>query len=74
MGGELVASSLRFDDAENTRRMGGYAVTNFSAEYALPPHWTLLARLDNAFDKRYELAADYRTARASAFAGARFRF
>ena len=73
-GGELVASSLRFDDAANTRRMGGYAVTNVNVEYALPPHWTLGARLDNVFDKHYELAADYRTAGASAFAGARFRF
>ena len=63
----------RFDDAANTRRMGGYAIANLLAEYALVPSWTLFARIDNAFDKRYELAADYNSARASVFAGVRYQ-
>jgi vitamin B12 transporter len=72
LGAELVASSARFDDAENTRRMGGYALTNLSAEYALAAGWTLFARLTNVFDKRYELAADYNTPGAAVFAGVRY--
>ena len=64
----------RFDDAENTRRMGGYAVANFTADYALGGGWTLFARLTNAFDKHYELAADFNTAGASVLDGVRFQY
>ena len=74
LGMQLSASSARFDDAANTRRMGGYAVVNFTAEYALVPRWTLFGQLNNAFDKRYELAADYDTAHASVFGGVRLRY
>ena len=61
-------------DAANTRRMGGYALVNLTADYALGRGWTLFARLNNAFDKRYELAADYNTAGANVFAGIRYRY
>ena len=74
VGAELVASSARFDDAANTRRMGGYALVNFTADYALAPGWTLFARLDNVLDKHYELVADYNTAGASVFAGVRYAY
>jgi vitamin B12 transporter len=74
VGAEIGASSARFDDAANTRRMGGYALVNLTADYTLAPGWTLFARLDNALDKHYELAADYNTPGASLFAGARYRY
>jgi vitamin B12 transporter len=74
IGAELIASSQRFDDAANARRMGAYAIVNLTADYALGRGWTLFARLDNAFDKRYELAADYNTAGANVFAGVRYRY
>ena len=74
IGAELIASSARFDDAANTRRMGGYAIVNVTADYELGRGWTLFVRLDNALDKRYELAADYNTAGANAFAGVRYRY
>ena len=74
VGAEFVASSARFDDAANTRRMGGYALVNFTADYVLAPGWTLFARLDNVLDKHYELAADYNTAGASVFAGVRYGY
>jgi vitamin B12 transporter len=71
---ELGASSARFDDAANTRRMGGYALLNVLIEWPFETHWTAFARLDNLLDKHYELAADYRTAGASLFAGVRWRY
>lgn len=74
LGAELSASSARFDDAANTRRMGGYALVNLTADYALAPGWILFARVDNALDKHYELAADYNTPGASVFAGVRYRY
>ena len=74
MTAELTAASARFDDAADTRRMGGYALLNVAGEYPLAPRWTLFARLDNVLDKRYELAADFNTAGTSVLAGVRFRY
>jgi vitamin B12 transporter len=71
-GAELVAASARFDDAANTRHMGGYALVNVTANYALTKHWSLTLRADNVFDKHYELAAGYNTAGASVFGGVRY--
>jgi vitamin B12 transporter len=74
IGAEVVASSARFDDAANTRRMGGYALLNLTAEYRFGNRWTIFARLDNALDKHYELAADFNTARANVFVGVRWLY
>ena len=71
-GAEVVAASARYDDAANTRRMGGYALVNLTASYALSRQWALTVRADNVFDKRYELAAGYNTAGASIFGGVRY--
>lgn len=73
VGAEWQASSERFDDAANTLRLGGYAVTNLTLDYAFAKAWTLVVRANNVFDKRYELAADYATERANVFVGVRLR-
>lgn len=58
-GAQMQWSASRFDDAANTRELGGYALWSLSASKPLARDWKLLARLDNAFDKRYETAATY---------------
>jgi vitamin B12 transporter len=73
-GVQVVASSARYDDAADTRRMGGYAIVNLNANYALAPRWTLFAIAGNIFNKHYELSADYNTIGANLFAGVRYRF
>jgi vitamin B12 transporter len=74
LGVQVIASSARYEDPANTRKMGGYAVVNFNAEYALAPQWALFAIVGNAFDKNYELAADYNTPGSNVFAGVRYRY
>ena len=71
VGVELIGSSLRYDDAANRVRMGGYTLVNLTAEWALPQGITLFARAGNVFDKRYELAAGFATGGATLFAGVR---
>jgi vitamin B12 transporter len=71
VGVELIASSQRYDDPANLLKMGGYAVVNLTAEWAVTRGVTLFARADNVFDKNYELAAGYATAGAAVFAGVR---
>jgi len=73
VGVEFVASSLRYDDAENTRKLGGYGIVNLTAEWPFAKGWSLLLRGNNVFDKNYELAADYSTGGAQFFAGVRWQ-
>jgi vitamin B12 transporter len=74
LGAQLAAVSARFDDAADTRRMGGYALVNLTAQYIAATNWTLFAIAGNVFNKNYETAADYNTMGANIFAGVRYRY
>lgn len=80
-GVELKLVGTRYDDPHwqtgiNQVRMGGYALTNLFAEYALAKNWQLFARVDNLFDKNYDIARSasvvYGTPGLTAFAGIRY--
>jgi vitamin B12 transporter len=71
VGVELIASSLRYDDPANLLKMGGYAVVNVTAEWAVARGVTLFARADTVFDWNYARAAGYATGGATVFAGVR---
>lgn len=64
-GTEVRASGARYDDLANTRRLGGYTVVNLYGSYAIDADWSLFARAENIFDRRYELARSSRTNYAS---------
>lgn len=70
--GEWQLVGKRYDDAANISKLGGYSLVNVIADYRLDKDWTLFARANNVFDKRYETAKDYATAGASLFVGVRF--
>lgn len=72
LGAELQASGSRFDDAANANRLGGYGLLNLYTTWRVAPDWSLLLRLDNALDKRYDLARNYGTAERSWFAALRY--
>jgi vitamin B12 transporter len=71
-GAELQASGTRFDDAANASRLGGYGLLNLYTTWRVMRDWSLLLRLDNALDKRHELARNYGTAGRSWFAALRY--
>ena len=73
VGLEVVASSHRYDDAENLRRLAGYTIVNITAEWPLRNGITLFARGDNIFDRDYTLAYGFATPGAQAFAGVRWQ-
>ena len=50
LGAEVVASSYRYDNAENTRRLAGYGILNLTAEWDVAKGWTVFARANNVFD------------------------
>jgi hypothetical protein len=74
LGIEIVGSSLRYDDAANQVKMGGYGTINLTAEWAVGNGVTLFARADNVLDKNYELASGFARSGATVFAGVRARF
>ncbi len=73
LGAEVIASSYRYDDAANARRLAGYGVLNLTLEWQMAKGWTAFARADNVFGRDYQLSADFSTGGATLFAGLRWR-
>ena len=73
VGAEFVASSLRYDDLANTRKMGGYGIVNVTLDWPFASGWVLSVRGNNVLDKDYQLAADYATGGANVFATIRWQ-
>ena len=69
LGAEVQTSAMRWDDAANTRRLGGYALLNLSATTQLTREIGLVARLDNVGDKDYQLARTYATGGRRGYVG-----
>lgn len=66
LGAELVASGPRAD--VNSVQLPGYALVNLRATLALNATWRVGLRLENAFDRFYELAHGYNTPGRSGYA------
>ena len=73
IGGELVSSGQRYSDTDNLQRMGGYTLVNLNGNYRLDKDFSLFARVNNLFDKHYELAQYYGTSGANVFVGIRYQ-
>lgn len=74
IGGELRSQDERFSQMPNTAasRMGGYGLMNAFANYAIARNLSLLVRIDNLTDKRYEQVKDYNTPGRSMFLTLRY--
>jgi vitamin B12 transporter len=83
VGTEMSASGQRYNDTENSIKLGGYALVNLIANYTLNKDWSLNARLNNLFDREYALATTassfapdapaYDTPGANLFVGVRWQ-
>lgn len=77
VGGEWQLVGERYDNAANTKKLGGYGLLNVFADYRLDRAWTLFARANNLLNKNYVLSSglngDYATAGASLFVGIRYQ-
>jgi len=58
-GATLKAAGPRWDDAANSARVGGHVTFDLRAEYALDADWSLLARVTNLLDQRYQIVDWY---------------
>lgn len=69
VGGDVLLSGDRFNNAANTQRLPGYGVFNLSATKQLQPGLDLLVRLDNVANKDYQTVTGYATAGRTAYVG-----
>jgi len=63
----------RYNDAENTVRLGGYGLLHLSAARELTREWSVQARLENALDKDYERSSGYNTPGRNLFVSLRYQ-
>ena len=68
-GSELLVSSMRYDNSANTTKLAAYGLLNLYAQTKIGKDLTMLLRLDNANDAKYQLANGYATAGRSLYAG-----
>jgi len=59
VGGSIQASGYSYDDAANTRRLGGYGTADLRATWHVDTDWSVQGRVANVADKRYETASYY---------------
>ncbi|TWG80262.1 vitamin B12 transporter [Cupriavidus gilardii J11] len=64
-GGQWIVSSARMDTG--SRKLGGYGIVNLNARYNIDKQWFIAARVENVFDKDYQLAYPYNTQGRAAF-------
>ena len=69
VGSELQLSSMRYDNAANTKELAGYGLLNLYAQTKIDKDLTVLLRLDNVNDAQYQLANGYATAGRTWYAG-----
>ncbi len=72
LGAGALLSGARYDAADNTTVLPGYALLHLHASTRIGKDWSMLARIDNLTDTPYQLASGYATAGRSLFVGLRW--
>jgi vitamin B12 transporter len=82
-GAETIASSARYNDPANEFKLGGYSIFNLTTQYRINADWTVQARANNVFDKKYALSStafsfnpdgpDYNTPGSNLFVNVRWQ-
>ena len=73
LGGEIVSTGERYSDVENTERLGGFTLTNLTVSYRIDRDLSLFGRVNNLFDKKYELVNDFGVPGVDVLVGIRYQ-
>ncbi len=73
VGGTWLAQGHRYDDVNNTVRLGGYGVLNLRVQYDLSKQLVLRTNVDNVFDKAYQTVNTYNSPGRSLFVSFGYR-
>ena len=71
-GVEALGVGKRYNSNNETGEMGGYGLVNLTGRYAINKSLSIEGRINNLFDKNYELAQGYNTPGMNAFIGIRY--
>lgn len=72
-GATLHAAGSRYDDAENTRRLGGFYTVDLRAAYRVGGDWSLEGRVENLLDRSHRTAHAYHQPGRGFFVTLRYR-
>lgn len=71
-GVEMLGVGNRYDDNNQSNRLASYGLVNLTGRYAINKELAIEGRINNLFDKDYELVRGYATAGINAFIGLRY--
>ena len=72
LGADLQTTAKRYDNATNTNVLGGYTLLNLSASTQIAKDFTLIGRINNLTDKKYETARTYANEGRSVYVGVKW--
>lgn len=58
LGASVIAENQRYEDADNSHRLGGYGLVDLRATWHFAPAWFARVNVNNVFDKDYVTAYD----------------
>lgn len=67
LGAKLYGADERKNSQYDSVMLAGYSVWSFYSSKQIDSEWTLRARVENAFDRQYQLASGYNTPGLGAF-------
>ena len=73
VGGRWLAQGERFEDAETLNRLSGYATLDLFGEYRFSTNLSIRVRLENVFDKQYELVDTFNSTDRNVFVSLAYR-
>jgi vitamin B12 transporter len=78
LASELMSTGKRFEYNDYPTpnlalyELGGYTLVNLRLNYTASKEWSIFARANNIFDKKYVLVEGYATPGSNLFAGIRY--
>lgn len=73
LGADLIAAGQRKDSNYSNDTMGGYGIVNINGALHLSKAWSIRGKVENLFDKHYELARDYNASGRALWIGASYQ-
>ncbi|HEY9281091.1 MAG TPA: TonB-dependent receptor [Eoetvoesiella sp.] len=73
LGTEYMFTGKRYDDPQNTRRLGGYSLWNLTASYDVTKSVAVQLRWNNVLDKDYNTAYGYNMPGSNVFVNVAWR-
>jgi vitamin B12 transporter len=71
-GVDVVMVGSRYNDVQQTARLGGYTLVNLTARYQVSKALSIQAGIDNVFDRQYTQVLGYNAPGVTAFVGIRY--